>query len=342
VSIHHFRAAPFKAPGLLEIRKVEASSLGEGELRVRVRACGICGSDLNIFRRDPPIPMFWGGHEISGVVEEVGSGVDGARVGERVSVFPLIACKTCEMCKEGFPNICPNTLFISFNLAGGFAEYVTVPEANLFTLPEALGFDEASLIEPVACAFHAMGVAGSVEGKTVIVVGAGTIGLLTVVMAKRFGAAKVVVTGKYEHQRELALRLGADVAIATEADIKVEISKAAGKADIVFETVGGYDSSTITDAIEILRPGGIIVLSGVHYKTPQMNLKNLTEKELQLRGTQRYKQEDFERAVAFAGDNSDALSTLITHKVCLDDIMKGFDIGFNKDKNKAVKVVVNP
>ncbi|MBI5643153.1 MAG: alcohol dehydrogenase catalytic domain-containing protein [Deltaproteobacteria bacterium] len=342
---HNFRAAIFKGPGELEINDVTAPELNPGEVLVRVKACGICGSDLNIFKRNPPIPKFWGGHEISGEVAGLGPGVDGFKTGEKVSVAPLIPCGECEQCRAGLENICSKCLFISFNVRGGFSEYVTAPKENIYRLPESAALDEAVLLEPLADVIHSFKRAGGVQGKRVVVVGSGTIGLLTVNAAKALGALKALSVGKYPHQRSKAMELGADGVFDPAGGGLEEaiLEKFEGtKADLVFETVGGYESESITQAINILRPGGTIILSGVHYKTPNMNLKNLTEREIEVKGTQRYRREDFAEAVELFGRGVIKAGLLVTHRVSLDRIMEGYSIAFDKHANKAVKVVVCP
>lgn len=346
------KAAVFAEPGRLEIKEVSLPELKKDEVLVKVKACGICGSDLNIYRRNPPIPKFWPGHEISGVVEK-----GGFKKGAHVAVAPLIPCGKCGQCKSGLENICANCLFISFNLPGGFAEYVIAPKENVFKLPDKLDLDTAVLVEPLADVFHAIDIGGGVKAKNVVVFGSGTIGLLTIGAVNAMGAKNIIAIAKYPHQEKLAKGLGAiafnppippfrkggDGGISG-ADIVQKILSSLNnkKADIVFETVGGYESHSITQSIDILRPGGVIILTGVHYRTPQMNLKYLTEREMQVKGSQRYNKKDFAKAVKFLSGKDIGFDKLITHRVKLKDINKGYEIGFNKGRTSAVKVVVNP
>ncbi len=345
------QAGVFSGPGNISSVEVEIEDLKDDEILVKVDACGICGSDLNIFRRDPPIPKFWGGHEISGRVEEKGKSASGPDIGARVSVMPLIPCGTCEMCTSGLENICSDFEFIGFNRPGGFAEYVAVPDKNVFELPENLDPDLAVLVEPLACVIHSTSIAGSLKDKNVVVFGVGTIGLITILGAKLQNARTITAVGRYIHQRDLAKRFGAEMVFDSAnpnlaADIEAAIQKKVGsRADVVIETVGGFDTTTIVDSIELLRPGGIIVLSGVHYDTPRMNLKDLTEKEIQVRGTQRYTRDNFKDAVELIGRSGIRvfdLSPMITHRVDLDEIARAYEIGFSKEAHRAVKVVVRP
>lgn len=347
------QAGVFEGPGNISVKEVDLEELKESEILVKIDACGICGSDLNIFRKDPPIPRFWGGHEISGRVEEKGSSANGPDIGKRVSVMPLIPCNECETCKSGLDNICSNFSFIGIDRPGGFAEYVAVPSQNVFELPEQVDSNLAVLVEPLACVIHSTSIAGDLRDKNVVVFGVGTLGLITVLVARLQGARSISAVGRYVHQRDIAKRNGAEMVFNSASpnlpkDIKDAIHKKVGvgiRADVVIETVGGFDATTITDSIEILRPGGVIVLSGVHYDTPRMNLKDLTEKEIQIRGTQRYNREDFTNAVeliARSGIRVFDLSPLITHRVDLDEIARAYEIGSSKEAHRTIKVVVNP
>ncbi len=343
------RAAVFEGPGNLVLRDYEVVPPGPGDVLVRVRACGICGSDLNIFHRDPPVPRFWPGHEISGVVEETGTGVRGLRKGAVVCVSPLVPCGACPVCRAGRGNLCKEGSFVSVDRPGGFAGFVTVPAANVFELPRGLGPEEAVLVEPLAAALHAVDVAGPVAGKKALVTGCGTLGLLVVMALKAAGAGGVSAIGRYPFQREAALRMGADEAAGDAGGLEAATggprSGQPGRPrpfDIVFDTAGGFGSTSITEAIEALGPGGVLVLSGVHYRTPEMNLKDLTEKEIEVRGAQRYRRGDFVRALGlFAGGRAGA-ERLITHRVPLEGIMQGFRLAFNKGETGAIKVVVCP
>ncbi len=335
------RAAVFNGPGELGVRRWSFFGPQAGEVLVRVMACGICGSDLNIFHRDPPVPVYWAGHEISGVVEHRGRGVRGLKVGTRVCLSPLVPCRKCALCKSGRKNLCKSAAFVSFNRPGGFADMVAVPAANVFEIPDELGFHEAVLVEPFADALHALSVAGSVAGKRALVIGCGTLGLLTIKALKIEGASYVTALARHEYQRELALSMGADAAVDPAL---ASHERLAGEEpfNLAFETAGGYGSDSITTSIEVMEPGGIIVLSGVHYNTPRMNLKNLTEREIQVRGSQRYKRRDFVKALGLFAEGQVQAGALITHKVALREIMDGFDIAFHKKTSKAVKVVVCP
>ncbi len=342
---YEFRAAVLGAPGTFEVKNVNIAALEPGSVLVKVAACGICGSDLNIYHRDPPIPMFWPGHEISGTVAEVGLGVEDYKAGDRVTVSPLLPCGECAECLSGRENICSDCLFISFNLPGGFAEYLFVPETNIFKLPESVAFEDAVLLEPLADVLHAFELAGGIEGRNLVVMGCGTFGLLVVSAATALGAGSVSAVGKHAFQRQLALSLGASSVFDPEDDQlarKVLESHNGVKSDIVFETVGGYASSSITQAVELLLPGGTIMLSGVHYSTPEMNLKNLTEREITVKGTQRYKRDDFLSALALFEKGEINVEGLVTASFSLDHISEAYEAAMNKATSGAVKVVVCP
>jgi len=333
------RAAVFDGPGRLVVRERAVTLPSTGEVLLRVRACGICGSDLNIFHCDPPVPRFWAGHEIGGVVEELGEGVRGIKRGAGVVVSPLVPCGSCHACASGRANLCKKGSFVSFDRPGGFAEFVTVPSSNVFELPTNLDPEEAVLVEPLGAALHAVSMGGPVARKRALVIGCGTLGLLITRALSIIGASMVSVLGKYPFQREIALKMGADEALDPAGCGPLSHHK---PFDIVFDTSGGFGSASITTAIEALLPGGVLVLSGVHYRTPEMNLKDLTEKEIEVRGAQRYSREDFVRALGLFAEGRARARGLITHRVALEDIMEGFSIASHKEASGAVKVIVCP
>ncbi len=334
------RAAVFNAPGELDVRRCSFAGLKKGEVLVSINACGICGSDLNIFHRNPPVPVYWAGHEISGVVEELGPGVKGLKKGMRVCIAPLVPCQKCVQCRSGRDNLCGRSTFVSFNRPGGFANMVSLPASNVFEIPAVLSFGEAVLIEPFADALHAISVAGNVAGKRALVIGCGTLGLLTIKALSLAGVAYVAVLGRYPYQRDHAVSMGADNAL--DPEFAAGILRDDGPFDVVFETAGGFGSDSITLSIDALERSGIIVLSGVHYHTPRMNLKDLTEKEIQIRGAQRYRKKDFVKALSLFAEGKVEAEGLITHRVALERIMDGFEIAFHKKESKAIKVVVCP
>jgi L-iditol 2-dehydrogenase len=308
------RAAVLVAPSTFEVRPVEPPAELQGAARVDVAFCGVCGSDLAIYDRDPPIPRFWPGHEIAGFER-----------GRLVAVNPLVFCGACESCKSGRENLCREARMISHHLPGGFAEAVHVPAGNLRpieTTPE-----RAACLEPLASSLHALGVAGALGGRRVAVVGAGIIGLLLVQLARARGAARVGLRARHAHQRELGLRFGAgDVDFAP---------------DVVLVASAG-DGSGLQWAADEARAGGRIVLLGNIYRSRALNLKWLVERELEVAGSQRYTRRDFEQAALAIEAGAVELDPLITHRFPLSEISRAYAVAQDKATHRSVKVLVHP
>ena len=220
-----------------------------GEALIRVKAAGVCGSDIpRIFEtgahRMPLIP----GHEFSGIVEDIGCGVSQEWRGKRVGVYPLIPCGKCGPCRKGCCELCRDYDYVGSRRDGAFAEFVTVPAANLIELPPEVSFEAAAMLEPMAVAVHAMRRAKLRKGDRVLIIGLGTIGLLLTAFLKDTGVENLLAAGNHKHQREQARALG-----ASEWESGME-------ADVVFECVGKEE--TIRQAVDLAAPGGRVVLVG--------------------------------------------------------------------------------
>jgi L-iditol 2-dehydrogenase len=269
---------------------IETPSPKEGEVLIKVKYTGICGSDVPRVNGDAahyyPIVL---GHEFSGVVAEVGKGVTGLKVGDRVAGVPLVPCLKCEDCQRGDYSLCKHYSFIGSRRFGSFAEYVAVPEKNAFKFDDSISFEQGAFFEPVTVALHGLNRLNFRGGKTVAVLGGGTIGLFTMQWAKIFGAKKVVVFDIDNKRLDLAIEMGADDVINTLQDNFRE--KAAeltgGKGfDYVYETAG--NTVTMKLAFEMVANKGEVSLIG----TPTRELtysvsewENLNRKEFILTGS---------------------------------------------------------
>jgi 2-desacetyl-2-hydroxyethyl bacteriochlorophyllide A dehydrogenase len=249
------RAAIWEAPGELRIGERDDPTPGHGELVVKVGACGLCGTDLHIADGDfapTPYPLV-PGHEFAGEVVAVGPGVDGWNEGARVAVDPSLFCGHCEYCRVGRGNLCANWNAIGDTVDGAFAEYVKVPAANAYALPDALDFRAGALIEPVSCAVRGMHRLAVQPGESALVVGAGTMGLILQQLILRAGATRVAVVDTNEGKLGLAERLGAD-AVATSAEDL-------GAFDVAVDATGAPPA--IESAFGALRRGGRLMIFGV-------------------------------------------------------------------------------
>jgi len=267
------------------------------DVLIRVAACGICATDLHLL--DGSIPLYQPprvlGHEMSGTVVAVGPDVRSVVVGAAVAIDPNMSCGSCFYCREALPYMCPQRV----SMIGGFAEYLRVPEQTVFPLPPGIPVEYGAIAEPLSCVLRATERAGLRAGGTVAIVGAGTIGLLTVQLAKRSGAALVAVSEPDADRRALALKLGADLAIdPTSEDPRERLLKETRGVgvDVAVEAVGAV--VTAQTAISLPRRSGTVVLIGVPPATAELTLKTyeLFERELTIR-TSFIRAYEFRRAV---------------------------------------------
>lgn len=254
--------------GINDIRfeEIEKPHIKENEVLVKVKAAGVCGSDIpRIYTTGtysyPLIP----GHEFSGLVEEVG-GEDGKEwLGKRVGVFPLIPCGECAPCRKKQYEMCRHYNYLGSRCDGGFAEYVAVPVWNLIELPGGVAFEEAAMLEPMAVAVHAIRQMNLKGHETVAVIGLGTIGILLTMFLKEMGIKKILTVGNKDFQKEMVSKQGipvGDYCDSRQCQVDEWLLNAAGEKgiDVIFECVGKRE--TITQAIENVTPGGGVQLVG--------------------------------------------------------------------------------
>ncbi len=288
---------------------------GPGEVQVRTAVAGICGSDthalagLHPFITLPYAP----GHEVSGTVTEVGPGVTAVAVGQRVTLEPFLPCWDCKQCRAGRQNICERLRF--FGCAhdqGGMAEWFTVDQRRLHVIPDELDWTAAALIEPVGTPVHAIGLAGGVRDRTVAILGAGTIGLLMLQVARAYGAKRIVLTARSERSRDRALRFGADAAVdATAADAPEQVRTALGEsADVVFDCVA--EQSTIGQALAMATKGGTVVVVGVPPADVAIPLPQIQDAQLRIQGSATYLPADFAEAIRLLVDGRIDVAGMVT------------------------------
>ncbi len=332
-------------PGNFELRDIERPLAGAGEALIKVRRCGICGSDVHFFQgggfAPPPVCP---GHEISGEVAEVGSGVTLQR-GDRVAVEPLVVCRQCPYCRAGDYQLCQESRLLGTTLNGGFAEYLCMPASALFLLPAEVSFAVGALTEPLAVAVHAVRLAGVQLGHRVVVIGGGTIGLMSAAAARATGAADVWITARYPQQSRAAESLGA-TRIFSGADASRAVAAAASERpiDVVIETVGGA-ADTLPEALQLVRPGGTIAVLGLFANTAALDVFSLVVREVRVVGSLTYGRAglraDFDIALQLLAAQPERFRQLITHAVPLREVARGFAIAADK-RSGSIKVAVRP
>ena len=308
-----------------------------GYVKIRVNWGGICGTDRHEYEgpnfipvkrphrltgRTAPLTL---GHEFSGVIVELGAGVQGWSVGDHVTANGSLSCGSCEACRSGRFNVCSRLGFLGVSTDGAFAEYVTVEAFRLFRIPDGVSQREAVLAEPLACGLHATRLLGDIRGKDVVILGPGIIGLSAFWGAKTAGAGRILVSGIGDYRRKLIEENGGAYVDASAESLEARVAEwtDGNLADVVYECIGS--ERTLDQAIRISKPGGRIMVMGVFGKKPSVDLNTLQEAERVLYTSQ-----------AHVGEIADALelirsgavpaASLITREVTLDTLVQdGFE-----------------
>jgi L-iditol 2-dehydrogenase len=325
------RSIALVAPRTLEERILpDPPDPGPGEVLVKLKTVGICGSDLHwyleggIGHSHAAYPQVLG-HEPAGEVIAVGPGVHGRKAGDRVSIEPSITCGHCEYCLKGQHNNCVHCVFLGSPQAHGlFREYAVVPEHNTDPVPANLNWNQAALIEPVAVMVHILELTQIGIGDTVAVMGAGPIGMLCAAMARQCGAAKVYICDRVPHRLELAKKMGADIAVPVEKMAEAVMDDTRGRGvDAVMDAAGS--PQTMDLGIALARPGATVVLIGIpSEKTFAIDLHTAFHKELRLQTLKRSNHKGAAAArLLEAGRIPDVL---ITHVLPLSETPQGFEM----------------
>ncbi|UVK43226.1 zinc-dependent alcohol dehydrogenase family protein [Mesorhizobium sp. AR07] len=338
------RAVRLEAVGSIALREVGKPVPGADDLLVRIEACGVCGTDRHLFHGEfPCTPPVTPGHEFSGIVEAIGKSVSGFSVGDRVTGDPNIACGRCAHCHAGRVNLCSNLRAIGIHRDGGFAEYLVLPQRQAFILPADLKPTHGAFCEPLGCCLHGVDLAEIRPGSSVVVLGGGVIGLLTVQLARLAGATTIILSTRQASRRALAEDLGATATVdPTASDVIDAIAGPAGLVpggvDVVFECAGVQE--TVEQSMRLARAGGTVVIVGV---TPQgMKAEfepfDLLFRELKVLGSF-LNPYTHRRAAELIASGAIEIDRLISRQVTLDDAAA---VIANPPAPGEVKVLVVP
>jgi threonine dehydrogenase-like Zn-dependent dehydrogenase len=295
------KALVYTAQRRLELQDLAVPTIKPDEALVRIRAIGVCGSDLHGFlgkskKRIPPLVL---GHEFCGEVAEVGSQVVGFKPGDPVVVYPLIACGHCRFCQNHQENICPDRKVYGLDFHGGLAEYVSVPRHCLFQMPSGMSFLEGSLVEPLANAIHVMEKCGKVQGQTGVVIGAGPIGLCVLWVARQQGADKLAIVDINPRRLSTVMNLGPDLVVdaSKQEPVRAILDWTRGHgADFSVDAVG--NSVCRRNSIDCTATGGTSVWIGLEEDLCEIDSRAVVTREVQIRGTYAYTKADFARAIS--------------------------------------------
>jgi len=342
------KALIYTKPYSFEYSDFPDPAVGDDDVLIRVKACGICGSDVHGFtgktgRRIPPLIM---GHEAAGIVERLGKNVSGFEKGDRVCFDSTVYCNKCEACRAGLFNRCDKRQVLgvsvpAFKRHGAFAEYVAVPSWIVSKIPDELSFVHAALLEPASIGTHAANRAPISNKDTVVVIGAGTIGLFILQAARLRGAAKVIAVDINEFRLDLAKKLGADKLINP---LKSNLSEAVlqeteGKgANVTLEAVG-Y-AKTFADAVAITRMGGYVVAVGNLEKKAEFDLQQLIAKEHTFTGSYASSGE-FRDCIELVASGKIKVEPLISDVLPMQEGPDAFDRLLKAEEN-LLKIVLEP
>lgn len=340
------KAAIYSDVGKIGISEVEIPSPKPGYVLLKIKSCGICGSDLHSYLGH------WGrgteasGHEISGVVKQLGEGVTNVKVGDRVCVECFSHCEKCVYCRTGAYNLCLNRGGSSGGKHSGFAEYGIAHFSSLYVLSESLSFEEGVLVEPLAVSLRTLCQAQTTHHDTVLILGSGSIGLLCLAAAKAIGVRQTIISTKYEHQAQMAQQLDADHVIKIkEQNLLQQVRRITNNlgADVVIETIASPEN--FDDALSAVRSRGRVVLVGGYHKPLEVNIGRIVGSEVTLVGSNCYAysgiQTDFEASIDLITSGKISAMELVTHRFPLTEIAEAFRVAADKNSG-SIKVIVNP
>lgn len=336
------RQALMTAPGQIEFRDVEVPSTGKGQVKIQIQRIGVCGSDIHVFHGKHPFvtyPLIQG-HEYAGTIVEMGEGVEGHALGDKVTATPQEVCGTCGPCTRGQYNACEELKVRGFQAPGCAQDYFVTEADKIVKLPEELTFEQGAFIEPVSVAAHSSALLGDVSGKNVVVAGAGTIGNFVAQGFKCRGAKKVLITDVSDFRLEKAKEVGIDaVCNVTKESLADAAARVFG--DEGFEIaaeVAGVESS-LSSLVSSIGKGGTLLIIGVYGDKPTVDMSVICEHELTVKGSMMYRHEDFEQAVAWVASGDIQTEPLDSKHFSFDEYLDAYHF-IEAEGDKVMKVMI--
>jgi len=318
--------------------KLPVPSIGPDDCLVKVKAVGICGTDIGIYTGKRHVPEgLVPGHEFCGTVVEVGAGVADIAVGDLVTPGIVINCGTCEPCRKGFEAQCEKLTEYGIHIDGAFAGYIAVKATTVHPLPRNFSVVEGASIEPIAVAYNAVKKIGEVAiDKTVLVYGPGPIGLYTLQLLKLMGFRSVVMVGIMDSRLNVAAELGALTINAKKENVRDRFRELTGKAgaEVIVEATGS--PVVFKDCFQMLRPHGKMVVAGIFHEPAAVDLLTMVRNELTLTGSFCYTFDDYTRATELVVDGRINFKHVVSHVLPLAELDKGFALCIEE---KAIKVI---
>ena len=329
-----------KKPNELEIEELEVPQPAKGEVRVKVKLAGICGSDSHIYRGHNPFAKYPRviGHEFFGIIDEVGEGIDPSRIGERVSVDPVISCGCCYPCSVGRPNVCSSLTVLGVHRDGGFSQYATVPSKNAYTIPDEISDEFAVMIEPFTIAANATGHLKPTADDIALIYGAGPMGLTSVQALKGvYQVKQVIVVDRIDERLAMAQKSGADKVINnTDLSLKEELEKLNIKPTVIIDAA--CHPSILQEAITIASPAARILIMGFSSDPCQITQQGITSKELSIFSS-RLNANKFPVVIDWLKKKLIDPQKLITHQFDYTKVIQAIET-FEKDQKNCCKVLL--
>lgn len=336
------RQVTMTEPGKLEYNEVPPPEPAAGQVLLRIRRIGVCGSDVHVYHGTHPYtgyPVIQG-HEFSATVEAVGDGVEGISAGDKVTALPQIVCGECPPCRRGDWHICENLRVMGFQAPGVAQDLVAVDADRVVPLPKEFTFEQGALVEPAAVAVHAVARAGDVSGRNVVVLGGGPIGNLVAQVAQAQGA-KVLVSEVSAHRIEVARACGiAAVCDPTSESVPEAIRRTFGGEGfgLAFECAGV--EATINTAIETLGKGGTVIVVAVFGEKPRIDIGLIQDHELNVLGTLMYQRADYEQAIELIRSEKIRTGPLISDHVPFAEYPSAYE-RIEQARDKVMKVFID-
>lgn len=337
------KQAVMTEPGKIVFRDVDRPVPAAHEIVMQTQRIGVCGSDIHVFHGLHPYTGYpvVQGHEIAGIVAEVGSDVADFAVGDRITIIPQVTCGECYPCRHGMYHICESLKVMGFQTGGAAQKFFALPAANVIKLPDSISLDHGAMIEPIAVGVHAVSRDGAVAGKRVVVLGAGTIGNLTAQAAGALGAKAVMITDVSDYKLQKAAACGIEFPINTAKErLDQAIARDFGPdgADLILECVG--IQATVTQAINYARKGSAIVIVGVFGKKPEVDIGLVQDRELRILGSLMYQKADYECAIDLVTNGKMQLDELLTHRFGFDDYLDAYH-AIEQSGGQFLKVMID-
>lgn len=330
-------------PGTIEFREVETPHPGPGQVLVKIMRIGVCGSDIHVYHGKHPFTPYpvTQGHEVSGKIVELGTGVSDLKVGQKVTIEPQVVCGKCHPCRHGKYNLCENLKVMGFQTTGTASEYFAVDREKITPLPDEMSYDEGAMIEPLAVTVHAARRFSGLKGAKVAILGCGPIGLLLAQSCRALGAAEVLITDISDKRLSLARSCGFEHTVNTkETDFGEALVACFGpdKADVIYDCAG--NDITMGQAIRDSRKGSTIILVAVFAGMAHVDLAALNDKELTLDTSMMYRHEDYVKAIELVREGKILLKALMTKHFPFREYLEAYRY-IDENRENTMKVLID-